>query len=233
MAARLVDCARRRDIAALQEQLRAMFTAGHFQAVVGIAGRLAELDPASADPDGLTQARQQVQQRGAHLLSTGSAPAATPGRDTGPGQYSRPPSDTAAAQIPRLAHTLTGHGCGWLNHVVNSVAFSPDGRLLASGGFDKTVRLWDPATGERRRTLTGHAGTVYGVAFSPDGRLLASGGGDKTVRLWDPATGEHRRTLTGHAGAVLGVAFSPDGRLLASGNNDKTVRLWDLTPTGR
>ena len=228
VAARLVDCARRRDIASLQEQLRAMFTAGHFQAVVGIAGRLAELDPASADPDGLTtQARQQVQQHAAHLLPTGSAQAATPGRDTGPGQYSRPPSDTAAAQGARLAHTLTGHRGGWSNRAVNGVAFSPDGRLLASSGDDKTVRLWDPATGKRRRTLTGHTGRIWGVAFSPDGQTLASVGVDETVRLWDPATGEHRRTLTGHTGTVYGVAFSPDGRLLASAGADKTVRLWD------
>jgi WD40 repeat protein len=64
------------------------------------------------------------------------------------------------------------------------VAFSPDGRLLASCGSDNTVRLWDPATGTQQRILTGHTGSVHGVAFSPDGRLLASCG-DKTVRLWD------------------------------------------------
>ena len=198
--------------------------------MVGIADRLAELDPAAADQDGLTtQAQQQLRQRTAHVAPAGSVQAATPVPDTGPGQYSRSPSDTAAAQIPRLARTLTGH-TGWLYCCVNSVAFSPDGRLLASGSLDKTMRLWDPATGEHQRTLTGHTGYVRGVAFSPDGLLLASSSDDNTVWLWDPATGEHQRTLTRHINYAGGVAFSPDGRLLASGSREKTVRLWDLAP---
>ena len=96
------------------------------------------------------------------------------------------------------------------------MAFSPDGRLLATASRDDTARLWDPATGEHLRTLTGHTDGVWGVAFSPDGRLLATASNDSTARLWDPATGEHLRTLTGHTDGVRGVAFSPDGHLLAT-----------------
>jgi WD40 repeat protein/uncharacterized caspase-like protein len=110
---------------------------------------------------------------------------------------------------------------------VNSVAFSPDGRTIVSGGLDNAVKLWNVATGRELRTLTGHKESVRAVAFSPDGAVVASASWDKTVKLWDAANGRELRTLTGHSQWVHAVAFSPDGRTLASASADNTVKLWD------
>jgi WD40 repeat protein len=127
----------------------------------------------------------------------------------------------------REVRTLTGHTRG-----VTSVAFSPDGKLLASGSYGTTIKLWDVATGREIRTLQGHTDSVCSVAFSPDGKILASGSWDNTIKLWDVATGTLLRTLSGHTWDVLSVAFSPDGKILASGSTDTTIKLWDVA-TGR
>ncbi|MER5383196.1 trypsin-like peptidase domain-containing protein [Streptomyces sp. NPDC002688] len=131
-----------------------------------------------------------------------------------------------AAALP-VHRRLSGH-----TDEVYAVAFSHDGRTLATGSADRTVRLWDPATGKTHAILKGHTGQVTSLAFSPDGRTLATGSADRTVRLWDAATGRTRATLEGHKAEVYTVAFSPDGRTLASGGVDRTVRLWDAA-TGK
>lgn len=118
---------------------------------------------------------------------------------------------------------LKGH-----SSAVKSIACSPDGQILASGGEDKTINLWNLQTRELIRTLEGHSKDVTSVAFSPDGQILASGSEDKTIKLWNWHTGELQKTLKGHLFGVLCVACSPDRQILASGSRDGTIKLWNL-----
>ena len=110
---------------------------------------------------------------------------------------------------------------------VLSIAYSPDGNVLASGVVDDTVRLWDANTGESIAILPGHTDRVASVAYSPNGDL-ASGSWDNTVRLWSPSTNQLKKVLVGHSHWVTSVAYSPAGRQVASGSDDTTVRLWDV-----
>jgi WD40 repeat protein len=116
------------------------------------------------------------------------------------------------------------HGCA-----VHSVAFSPDGKTLASAHNDSTIQLWDVKTGRLIRSFTGHTGHVPVIVFSPDGKTLAGGSPDQTVKLWDVSSGRFIRDFKGHRDSVYSVAFSPNGKTLASGSNDQTLRLWDVS----
>ncbi len=110
-----------------------------------------------------------------------------------------------------------------------TAAWSPDGRVIATGASDACVRVWDALEGTSLATLRGHRLWVWSVAWAPDGLSLASGSGDGTVRLWDVPSGSCKAVLVGHETTVSGLAWSPDGSWVASGSGDRSVRLWDAT----
>ncbi|MBD2680571.1 MULTISPECIES: NB-ARC domain-containing protein [Nostoc] len=112
---------------------------------------------------------------------------------------------------------------------IHSVAFSPDGKLLATGDTNGEIRLYQVADGKQLLTVKGHTGFIWPVAFSPDGHIFASGGDDQKVKLWDTNTGQCLANLEGHSGGIWSIAFSPDSHLLASSSEDHTVKLWDTS----
>ncbi|GAB1541332.1 NB-ARC domain-containing protein [Scytonema sp. NUACC21] len=115
---------------------------------------------------------------------------------------------------------------------VLSVAFSPDGKLMATGDSNGNIRIYQVTSGQQILICKGHTNWVVSLSFSPDGSFIASGSTDYTVRLWEVSTGHCLKILREHSNDVWSVTFSPDGTLLASGSDDRTIRLWDVS-TGR
>ncbi|TDL24405.1 WD40 repeat-like protein [Rickenella mellea] len=125
---------------------------------------------------------------------------------------------------PATCQKLEGHADG-----VYSVAYSPDGKRVVSGSWDRTIRVWDVRTMcIALEPIEGHYSSVNSVAFSPDGKWIVSGSWDKTVRIWDSEMGTLAVTLNGHTGWVMSVACSPSGKRIVSGSTDKTVCVWDV-----
>jgi hypothetical protein len=151
-------------------------------------------------------------------------------------QFAAASSATGEAHEARLYEAVSPGGVWERANVVNThadvihdLAFSPDGTILASCGYDRLIKLWDVEARKELRVLKDHSDSVYGIAFSPDGKLLASAAADRAVKVWDVATGRRLYTLGESTDWVYAVTWSPDGRHLAAAGVDKSIRVWQVS----
>ena len=149
-----------------------------------------------------------------------------------------------AGNAPSYTTTVTSSGVTFIQSFtkrggsISTLAFSPTGKIFASGASDNTIELWSVGSQSLLNTLfdpvqisSNNAGQIQALAFSPDGKFLASGSADNTVKLWDVASGNLLATLSGHTGNITALAFSPDGKTLASASADNSIKLWDVIST--
>eukprot|EP01107_Rhizomastix_libera_P004041 TRINITY_DN1698_c0_g1_i2.p1 TRINITY_DN1698_c0_g1~~TRINITY_DN1698_c0_g1_i2.p1 ORF type:complete len:235 (-),score=43.14 TRINITY_DN1698_c0_g1_i2:15-719(-) len=125
--------------------------------------------------------------------------------------------ESSSAPVARLV----GH-----QQQIMNVAFSPNGQLIASASYDKSLRLWNGITGKFKSTLRGHVGALYQLSWAPDSRLLVTGSRDSTLKLWNPATGKLEGDLPGHRDEVFTVDWATDGQHVATGSYDRTIKIW-------
>lgn len=129
-----------------------------------------------------------------------------------------------ATQSGEVLHRLGGH-----RDVLYAAKFSPDGKMIATAGYDRVIKLWDSRSGQLLRSMKGHNGAIYDLAYSPDGKVLISGCADETVKLWSVATGQRLNTLSQPEGEVLAVGVSVDGKNIMAASSDNRLRVWTLS----
>jgi len=223
----------REEVVALATSAGHKQTPAYYDQVVGrfcVAGCETEIAAATPAPDTQPKALAALPKAAPAVPEVPPAPE--------PRSSSAPASGDVAALAPQNLESLPDGASASSGELIRgietpslvwSVAFSPDGTLIATGEHDHNIRLWDVATGQLSKTLEGHAAEVRSVVFSSDGALIASASQDHNVGLWDVKSRKLKRMLKGHTDEVTSVVFSPDDTQLASGSADNTVRLWNVS----
>ncbi len=198
--------------------------------------QMLEMD-ASKRPASAAFIRQELQAMSTQLLiaRTNPLPPTLPPGYQPPASLPPTPAPTiqrkvagAAASVSIPAPANMRFSCSGHTSRITAVAWSPDGKHLASASYDKSARIWDSTNGYREIIYRGHVDRVHAVAWSPDGQRVASASSDRTVQIWDAVTGRSLFTYHGHGLPVMALAWAPDGTRIASGGDDKTVQVWDV-----